>query len=90
MAVFTQVVGFLAAVVGTALMLPQVVKAIRTKKVDDISYWMLLLYFVSCLLWFTYGVLIVAWPVIVCNFIALIISIIQLYLKSKFRTVARA
>lgn len=83
MDVLTQVIGYTAAVIGTSLMLPQVVKTIRTKKVDDVSFVMLVLYFLNCVLWLTYGSLIRAWPVIVCNFIALIISIIQLVLKWK-------
>ena len=83
----TEIVGFAAAVVGTALMLPQVIKSIKTKKVDDISFGTLVLYFFNCLLWSIYGVLIVAWPIIVCNFIALMVSIIQICLKVKYNSV---
>ncbi len=85
MEIITIIIGFAAAAVGTSLMLPQVIKSIKTKKVDDISFGMLVLYFFNCLLWLAYGTLIIAWPVIVCNFIALIISIIQLILKLKYR-----
>ncbi|MBT5021399.1 hypothetical protein HOK51_09610 [Candidatus Woesearchaeota archaeon] len=84
MALITQIIGFTAAIVGTALMLPQVIKSIKTKKVDDVSLGMVLLYFFNCLLWLIYGALIIAWPVIVCNFIALLISIIQLVIKLKY------
>ena len=85
MELFTQIIGFLAAVVGTALMLPQVIKTIKTKRADDISTMMLVLYLLNCALWLTYGSLIKAWPVIACNFIALIISIIQLVLKFRYQ-----
>ena len=74
----------MAAAVGTSLMVPQVIKSIKTKKMDDISLVMLWLYFVNCFLWLVYGVLIVAWPVIVCNFVALIVSVLQLMLKRKY------
>lgn len=84
MNIVTEIIGYAAATVGTCLMLPQVIKTIRTKKVEDISFFMALLYFVNCLLWLTYGVLLRAWPLIVCNFVALIISIIQLVLKLKY------
>ena len=80
------VIGFTAAIVGTSLMLPQVIKSIKTRKVDDVSFLMLLLYFFNCLLWLLYGILITAWPVIVCNFIALLISILQLVLKVKYHS----
>jgi MtN3 and saliva related transmembrane protein len=84
MDLLTQIIGYLAAAVGTSLMLPQVIKAIKTKKVNDVSLIMLVLYFFNCSLWLTYGILIWALPVILCNFIALIISIIQLGLKLKY------
>ena len=41
----TGIVGFSAAVVGTILMLPQIIKTIKTKKVDDLASGMLWLYF---------------------------------------------
>ena len=84
MALITEIIGYTAAVVGTSLMLPQVIKSIKTKKVDDLSIGMLTLYFFNCGLWLTYGILIVAWPLVVCNFIALIISIVQIVLKKKY------
>lgn len=86
----TQIIGFLAAAVGTSLMLPQVFKTVRTKKVDDISLVMLIFYFLNCALWLAYGILIIAWPVIVCNLIALVISIIQLILKFKYQNQPKA
>ncbi len=84
MAVITSIVGFIAAVVGTSLMLPQVIKSVKTKKVNDLSFTMLIFYFLNCLLWLIYGSLIIAWPVIICNFIALNISIFQISLKFKY------
>ena len=80
----TEIIGYSAAVVGTSLMLPQVIKSLRTKSVGDLSYMMVILYVINCVLWLTYGILINAWPVIVCNFIALIISFVQLGLKVRY------
>ncbi|HEY9125309.1 MAG TPA: SemiSWEET family transporter [Bacteroidales bacterium] len=86
MELFTEIVGYLAAVFGTALMLPQVYKSIKTKRVDDISMSMLVVYVINCTLWEVYGLLIHAMPVILCNIIALGIGIVQLVLKFKYRT----
>ncbi|MFA6437391.1 MAG: SemiSWEET family transporter [Candidatus Paceibacterota bacterium] len=80
----TQIIGYVATAIGTSLMLPQVVKFIRTKKADDVSFAMLVLYFLNCLLWAIYGILIGAIPVILCNVIAFIISIVQIALKLKY------
>jgi len=75
------IVGYTAAVVGTSLMLPQIIKSLKTKKVKDISFIMLVFYFLNCILWLIYGILISALPVIVANSIALLISIFQIILK---------
>jgi len=72
--------------VGTMLMMPQVIKSFKTKKVDDISFASVILYVVNCALWLTYGILISAMPVVVTNFIALIIGIVQLVLRHKHAT----
>lgn len=79
------IIGYTAVAVGTSLMLPQVIKAWKTKRVEDLSFGMVVLYFFNCLLWLLYGLLIAALPVIVANSIALVISIAQVILKLKYR-----
>lgn len=81
----TDTVGYIASVVGTMLMLPQVWKAWKTKRVEDLSFGMVILYFFNCLLWLLYGLLLEARPLILANGIALIISIVQIILKLKYR-----
>jgi len=85
MEILTNVIGYTAAVVGTLLMLPQVVKSWRTKRVEDLSLGMTVLYFLNCLLWLLYGLLITALPMIVANATALVVSIVQVVLKLKYR-----
>lgn len=82
---FTDIVGYAATVVGTCLMLPQIIKSWRTRSVGDLSLGMVVLYFFNCLLWLIYGVLLGAMPVIIANAIGLVISIIQLGLKLRYR-----
>ena len=82
----TDAVGYVAAVFGTALMLPQVYKSIKTRRVDDISMVMLVVYILNCTSWEIYGLLINSMPIILCNIIAGLIGITQLLLKFKYRT----
>lgn len=84
MNIITEIIGYAAAVIGTSLMLPQVIKTLKTKKAEDVSFVMLVLYFLNCLLWGIYGILIYAIPLIICNGIALAISIFQILLKLKY------
>ncbi len=77
-------VGYTATLVGTFLMLPQVIKSFKTKQVRDVSFAMTILYFLNCLLWLAYGLLISAFPVIIANSIGLLVSIVQVSLKIKY------
>lgn len=80
----TNLVGYTAAVLGTVFMLPQVVKLFETKESDEVSITMVVLYVLNCLLWLAYGFLISAMPLIVANGIALVIGLLQLFLKLKY------
>ena len=84
METLANLIGYTAAVVGIFLMLPQVVKSWRTKRVEDLSLGMTILYFLNCFLWLLYGLLISSFPMIVANSAALVISIIQVVLKVKY------
>jgi lactoylglutathione lyase len=84
MKTITLVIGYAAVAVGTTFMLPQVLKSWKTKRVDDLSFASVTLYFANSLLWLAYGILIAAWPVAVANALALVISIVQLSLKLKY------
>lgn len=85
MSILTEIIGYIAAAFGTALMLPQVYKSYRTKRVNDISFVMLIVYILNCTSWEIYGILINSKPVIICNFLALIIGIFQMVLKLKLQ-----
>jgi MtN3 and saliva related transmembrane protein len=86
MITFTEIIGYLAAAFGTALMLPQLYKAYKTKRVDDISMVMLVVYLINCFLWEIYGLLIGSMPIILCNMIAGVIGVLQILLKKKYQT----
>lgn len=85
MEIFKSIVGLSATIIGTSIMVPQIYKTIKTKSVSDISWGMLVLYFLNCLLWLVYGILISAVPLIATNGIALCISILQILLKVKYK-----
>ncbi len=84
MILLTNIVGFTATVVGTCLMMPQLIKAIRTKRMHDVSGGMIAAYIANCFLWDLYGILIGSIPLILCNSIALCIAVTQAFLKRKY------
>ena len=77
-------VGYTGSIVGASIMLPQIIKSWKTKQVQDVSVLMLFLYLANCLLWLTYGILIVAKPVIFANSIALVMISIMVTLKTNY------
>ncbi len=81
----TDMVGYTATAVGTCIMLPQVIKSLRTKHVQDLSALMLTLYLANCALWFSYGIMLPAKPVIVANAAGFAIGVIQVLLKARYR-----
>ena len=80
----TEIVGYLASIVGVSLMLPQVYKSWRTKDVEALSWGMLFLYSLNCFLWLIYGISLNALPVILTNAICLGISFLQIALKKHY------
>ena len=70
--------GYVAGAITTGSFLPQVYKTYKTKSVEDLSYWMLLLMFTGLTLWLLYGIELNELPIILTNAItgALVISLI--------------
>jgi MtN3 and saliva related transmembrane protein len=80
-----EAIGYAAGVLATAAFLPQVVKTLRDRSVKDISLGMYVLFCAGVGLWFLYGVLISSWPIMISNFVTLVLSGTVLALKIKHR-----
>ncbi len=59
--------GYIAAALTTIAFVPQAVKVIRSRDTEAISLWMYMTFTVGIALWFFYGVLLGAWPIILSN-----------------------
>ena len=77
-------IGLLAATGTTTAFLPQVIKAVRSRRTSDISLVMYIIFIVGLLLWIVYGVLPIDVPVIVANFITVFLALIVLSLKLEY------
>ena len=82
---FISGVGYVAAVVGSFLMLPQAIQSRRTRSVEDLSLATVVLYLANCLLWEIYGSLIHSGPVIAANGAGLVIGAWQLAMKLGYK-----
>lgn len=79
------VAGLLGAFLSSVTFMPQVYKAWQTKKVGDLSIVMMIIVFTSTLVWLVYGVSLELWPVIICNGIISVLSLMLIYFKLTFK-----
>ncbi|WP_178989354.1 SemiSWEET family sugar transporter [Winogradskyella schleiferi] len=74
------IIGIAAGVFTTIAVLPQIYKAITTKKVKDVSPYMFVILCLGVGLWTVYGILKNDWPIIITNGISFIFNSIMLYI----------
>jgi len=74
-------VGYSAALLTTIAFVPQAWLTWRKKKTDEISLGMYALFTTGVALWFAYGVLMMAWPIIIANGITLVLALAILVMK---------
>tara|TARA_B100001964_G_C14193986_1_gene582435 strand:+ start:517 stop:822 length:306 start_codon:yes stop_codon:yes gene_type:complete len=73
--------GFIAAALTTVAFLPQVIKTWRTKKAEDVSIVMLLMFITGLLFWIIYAIKINALPVLIANIVTIVLNVTILTLK---------
>ena len=76
--------GYFAAILTTAAFLPQLIKTLRTKKADDVSLTTLVMFIIGVLSWIIYGYKISSIPIMMANFITLILNLLILFSKIYF------
>lgn len=69
------VLGIVAGVLTSAAMIPQLIKVLREKNVDDLSWVMLLVLITGVSLWIWYGVLKNEWPIILSNAFSVLMNV---------------
>ena len=77
-------IGFTAGFLMAITMVPQIIKSLKTKRVEDISFLMLIIYIVSAFLWMIYGILIKSLPVAITDGFAFSVCSVQLLIKIKY------
>ncbi len=76
-----EIYGFIAAALTTVAFLPQALKVWRTKKAEDVSILMLLMFITGLLFWIIYAIETKALPVLIANIITCILNVTILALK---------
>ncbi len=79
------VLGLAAGTLTTVAFVPQVVKTWRSRSADDLSLSMFLIFSLGVALWFAYGLVTGALPVILANAVTLVLALAILGMKFLFR-----
>ncbi len=84
MDVTLELFGLIAGVVTSLGFIPQLVKGYKTKKLEDVSYYMPAVLAVGMTMWFIYGFLIEALAVILANTFGVTCCIILIIMKKMY------
>lgn len=79
-------IGIIAGLLTATSMLPQLIKIIKTKKVEDVSISMLIVLLSGVGTWVYYGILKEDWPIIATNALSCLICMITLFYKIRYRS----
>lgn len=80
-----EIIGTFAGVFTTLAVLPQILKALKTGKVEDVSPYMFVVLCLGVGLWTIYGMLKMDWPIILTNGISFILNGIMLFIVLRSR-----
>lgn len=84
-AFFVTLIGSIAASLTTSSFLPQIFQGYRTKKMQDVSLYLMVLYAIGTTLWLVYGVFKNDCVIIGANALAASFNLILLYMKYIYR-----
>ena len=83
---YTGFVGIAAGVCTAISLLPQLIKIVREKKADNISWFMLFILIAGLALWIWYGILKKDLPIIITNSFSLLVNLLIIYFTAKYKS----
>jgi MtN3 and saliva related transmembrane protein len=78
-------VGYLAATLTTAAFVPQVAQVWKSKSTKDLALPTLLSFIAGVSMWLIYGLLVQSTPVVIANTVTLILNLVILRFKLKYK-----
>lgn len=79
------IIGIVAGICTSASLLPQLIKIIKEKKVEDLSLGMFLSLIIGVSLWIVYGVMRDDMPIIFTNAFSFLLNLAILYFRYKYK-----
>ena len=82
---YIQLAGHVGAFLSSVTFIPQVYRVWKTKSANDLSMTMMVIVFISTVIWLVYGVALMLWPVILANSVIAVPSLMLIYFKLTFK-----
>ena len=82
---YINIIGLTAGTLCTISFLPQVIKIWRSKSAQDVSLSMFTLFSVGIVCWIIYGFLVASFPIIGANLITLLLALVIIAFKLKYK-----
>ena len=83
--ILADLIGYLAAIIGALMFLPQAIQLWKTKNTKDISLASFALILLASLLWIIYGLLLMAPPILFVNTVIGVLCLFIIYLKLRYK-----
>ena len=84
------VIGIMAGILILSGWVPQIAKGYRSKKLDDVSAYLMILIFAGAVLWLIYGIALDDVYIMGVNLAAMVLTMIVLSMKLKYEKAAQA
>ena len=82
----TDTLGLAAGTLTTIAFVPQIVRIVRVRHADDLSWWTFGTFALGVALWLVYGLRLDAIPIIAANVVTLALALVILVLKWWYRS----
>jgi MtN3 and saliva related transmembrane protein len=77
-------IGIAAGICTAISLLPQLIKIIKSKKADDISFFMLIILLIGLSGWVWYGILRKDYPIIVTNAFSFVVNVLIIFFSIRY------
>jgi MtN3 and saliva related transmembrane protein len=79
------IIGTIAGILTSISMVPQLIKVIKNKDVENISWRMITILLCGVSLWVVYGIMKMEWPIILSNAFSVLVNATLLFCYFKYK-----
>lgn len=79
-----EIFGSIGAACTTLSFVPQVLQIWKTRSAKDVSLPMYLMFTVGVICWLVYGLMLMAWPIIIANVVTIVLALAVVMMKLRW------